>query len=117
MYERGLEDSELDEISSRRSIETMKDKDRFMEFTDVLIEFVGSGEWKNHSDAFLSMCAKACFIRGMYGYNQVLAAATNNLVCRGYAAAAYCRQSLDPRWINNLRNYVNQAWQAKDYIV
>ncbi|MGY5875248.1 MAG: tetratricopeptide repeat protein [Candidatus Thorarchaeota archaeon] len=116
MYKRGLEQSEIEEISNRRAVESRQNKDRFMEFTDVLTEYVGSGEWKNHSDAFLSMIAKACFLRGMYGYNQILAKATSNLTCRGYAAAAYCTQSLDPRWTNNLRNYVNQAWQAKDYI-
>ena len=87
-----------------------------MLFTDVLIEYVGSGEWKNRSPAFLAMCAKASFLRGMYGYNQILSKDLSNLTARGYAAAAYCRQSLDPRWLNNLRNITNQTWQAKDYI-
>ncbi|UCE10589.1 MAG: tetratricopeptide repeat protein, partial [Candidatus Thorarchaeota archaeon] len=73
-------------------------------------------EWKNRSDGFLAMLAKASYLRGMYGFNQVLAKGCDSIACKGYAAAAYCRQSLDPRWLNNLRNYVNQAWQSQDYV-
>jgi len=87
-----------------------------MDFTDVLAEYVGSGEWRNRSEGFLALCAKSSFLRGQYGYNQVLAKGSSSIICKGYAAAAYCRQSLDPRWLNNLQTYVNQAWQAKDYI-
>lgn len=116
MYRPGLEDSEIEEIASQLTVHSRSTEDRFRIFTDVLIEYVGAGEWHNRSHAFLSMCAKACFLRGMYGYNQTLAKDSQILNCKGYAAAAYCRQSLDPRWLNNLRNITNQAWQAKDYI-
>ncbi|MFX1368802.1 MAG: tetratricopeptide repeat protein [Promethearchaeota archaeon] len=117
MYAKDLYPNELEELSSRHSSEGRSSKDRFMVFTDILMEYVGSGQWKNRSAPFLAMCAKACFLRGAYGYNQVLARGTSNLACKGYAAAAYCRQSLDPRWLNNLRNITNQTWQAKDYVV
>ncbi|MFX0108209.1 MAG: tetratricopeptide repeat protein [Candidatus Hodarchaeota archaeon] len=117
MYSDGLEPIELEQLASRIEMEGRTNKDDFMLYTDILLEFVGSGEWKNRSDAFLAMCAKASFLRGKYGFNQILARGTNNLACKGYAAAAYCRQSLDPRWLNNLRNIMNQAWQAKEYIV
>lgn len=116
MYAVDIEDSELEELRNRLAVQSRSTKDRFMLFTDILIEYVGSGEWRNRSPAFLAMCAKASFLRGMYGYNQILAKDSQNLTCKGYAAAAYCRQSLDPRWLNNLRNITNQAWQAKDYI-
>jgi len=116
IYERGLEPLELDEIKGKMSLAIRTDKDRFRMFTDILLEYVGGGEWKNRSDAFLSMAAKACFLRGMYGYNQILAKGTRNLACKAYAAAAYCRQNLDPRWLNNLSNYVNQMWQSKDFV-
>lgn len=116
MYRSGLEESEIEEIEGRLAVYARSTKDRFLLFTDILIETVGGGEWHNRSSAFLSMCAKACFLRGMYGYNQILAKDSQNFTCKGYAAAAYCRQSLDPRWLNNLRNITNQTWQAKDYI-
>lgn len=116
MYRPGLDESEVEEIGNRLDTHTRSTSDRFLMFTDILIEFVGSGEWRNRSDAFLAMCGKACFLRGMYGYNQILAKETQNLACKGYAAAAYCKQSLDPRWLNNLRNITNQTWQARDYI-
>ncbi|MFW9839595.1 MAG: tetratricopeptide repeat protein [Candidatus Thorarchaeota archaeon] len=116
MYKADLEQSEIIELRNRLAVNSRSNKDRFMLFTDVLVEYVGSGEWKNRSQGFLAMCAKASFLRGMYGYNQILAKDSQNISCRGYAAAAYCRQSLDPRWLNNLRNITNQAWQAKDYI-
>ncbi|MFW9788983.1 MAG: tetratricopeptide repeat protein [Candidatus Thorarchaeota archaeon] len=116
MYTPGLEDTEVDELRNRLRMQSRSTKDRFMLFTDVLIEYVGSGEWKNRTPSFLAMCAKASFLRGMYGYNQILAKDQSNLTARGYAAAAYCRQSLDPRWLNNLRNITNQTWQSRDYI-
>ena len=116
MYTTGLEDTEIEELRNRISTHSRSTKDRFTLFTDLLIEYIGSGEWKNRSPAFLAMCAKASYLRGMYGYNQILAKDISNLTARGYAAAAYCRQSLDPRWLNNLRNITNQTWQAKDYI-
>ena len=116
MYRVDLEDSEIEELKNRLAVHARSNDDRFMLFTDVLTEYVGSGEWKNRSPGFLAMCAKASFLRGMYGYNQILAKDSQNLTCKGYAAAAYCRQSLDPRWLNNLRNITNQTWQAKDYI-
>ncbi|MBN2231021.1 MAG: tetratricopeptide repeat protein [Candidatus Thorarchaeota archaeon] len=116
MYRPGLEKSEVEEIGNRLATHSRSTKDRFMLFTDILIEFVGAGEWHNRSPAFLSMLSKACFLRGMYGYNQILARDSRSLNCKGYAAAAYCKQSLDPRWLNNLRNITNQSWQAKDYI-
>lgn len=116
MYRPGLEESEIDEITGRLEVYARSTKDRFLLFTDILIEYVGGGEFHNRSPAFLAMCAKACFLRGMYGYNQILAKDSQSLTCKGYAAAAYCRQSLDPRWLNNLRNITNQTWQAKDYI-
>jgi tetratricopeptide (TPR) repeat protein len=116
MYKSGLEESEIEEIGNRLATYSRSTSDRFLIFTDILIEFVGSGEWRNRSPPFLAMCGKACFLRGKYGYNQILARETQTLTCKGFAAAAYCRQSLDPRWLNNLRNISNQAWQAKDYI-
>ncbi len=116
MYEHGLEPAEREEIARRLVLVPSLDVDRFRAFTDVLAEYVGSGEWKSKSNAFLSMAAKACYLRGMYGYNQILARGTSNLACKGYAAAAYCRQSFDPRWLNNLRTYVNQTWQSKDLV-
>jgi len=116
MYRPGLEESEVDEIAGRLEVYARSTKDRFLLFTDILIEYVGGGEFHNRSPAFLAMCAKACFLRGMYGYNQILAKDSQSFTCKGYAAAAYCRQSLDPRWLNNLRNITNQTWQAKDYI-
>jgi tetratricopeptide (TPR) repeat protein len=116
MYQTGLEDSEIEEIANRLAAHARSTEDRFLIFTDILIEYVGGGEWRNRSSAFLAMCGKACFLRGKYGYNQILARESQNLSCKGYAAAAYCRQSLDPRWLNNLRNITNQTWQAKDYI-
>ena len=116
MYRPGLEDSELEEIANRIDAHTRSTQDSFLIFTDILIEIVGGGEWRNRSPAFLAMCGKACFLRGKYGYNQILARESQSLSCKGYAAAAYCRQSLDPRWLNNLRNITNQTWQAKDYI-
>ncbi|MBD3405240.1 MAG: tetratricopeptide repeat protein [Candidatus Lokiarchaeota archaeon] len=116
MYSGDLDKKEIEELNLRLAQEKRSSKNRFLIFTDLLLDFIGSGEWKNHSDAFIAMCAKAAFLRGKYGYNQILAKETTNITCNGYAAAAYCRQSLDPRWINNLRNYVNQAWQSSDYI-
>ncbi len=116
MYEDRLTQSEKDEMTARISATQRSGKDRFVHFTDILSEYLGSGEWKNLSDGFLAMCAKAAFLRGLYGYNQMLAKATSNIICKGYAAAAYCLQSLDPRWINNLRTYVNQVWQMRDHI-
>ncbi|MHA3963167.1 MAG: tetratricopeptide repeat protein [Candidatus Thorarchaeota archaeon SMTZ1-45] len=116
MYTTGLEASEIEELRNRISQYSRSNRDRFRLFTDILLEYVGSGEWKNRSPAFLAMCAKGSFLRGMYGYNQILAKEQSNLTAKGYAAAAYCRQSLDPRWLNNLRNITNQAWQSKDYI-
>ncbi len=116
MYEDRLTESEKREIANRLTAGFRSGKDRFLHFTDVLSEYGGSGEWHNLSSGFLAMCAKAAYLRGMYGYNQLLAKGTDNIICKGYAAAAYCRQSLDPRWLNNLRNYVNQSWQSKDYI-
>jgi len=117
MYAKDLFPSEIEELSSRIAAEGRTSKDRFMIFTDILMEYVGAGQWKNRSAPFLAMCAKASFLRGAYGYNQILARDTTYLACKGFAAAAYCRQSLDPRWMNNLRNIVNQTWQAKDYVV
>jgi tetratricopeptide (TPR) repeat protein len=117
MYEDGLEASEHNELINRFASIAKSAKHRFMVFTDTLIEYVGSGEYKNRSNSFLSMLAKSCYLRGMYGFNQILARGTKCLTCKGYAAAAYCRQNMDPRWINNLRNYVHQAWQAQNYIV
>jgi len=116
MYEDGLQQSEIEEIRNRLKSMPRTNKNRFLEFTDVLIEYIGSGEWRNQSEMFLAMCAKGAFFRGKYGFNLVIAKSCSALLCKGYAAAAYCRQSLDPRWINNLRNYLNQAWQAKDYV-
>ncbi len=116
MYRPGLEESEIEEIANRLAVYARSTRDRFLIFTDILIEYVGGGEFHNRSPAFLAMCAKACFLRGMYGYNQILAKDSDNYTCKGYAAAAYCRQSLDPRWLNNLRNITNQIWQAKEYI-
>ncbi len=116
MYEDGLEKSEIDELQSRFSSGHRISKDPFRHFTDILTDYIGSGEWKNHSNSFLAMCAKASFLRGLYGYNQIIAKGCKFVTCKGYAAAAYCKQSLDPRWLNNLRNYINQAWQQKDYI-
>ncbi|MFW9975951.1 MAG: tetratricopeptide repeat protein [Candidatus Thorarchaeota archaeon] len=116
MYTPGLEVSEIQELRNRITTHSRSSRDRFRLFTDILIEYIGSGEWKNRSSAFLAMCAKASFLRGMYGFNQILAKDQSNLTAKGFAAAAYCRQSLDPRWLNNLRNITNQTWQAKDYI-
>ncbi|MBS3795906.1 MAG: tetratricopeptide repeat protein [Candidatus Thorarchaeota archaeon] len=116
MYENRLTPIEQQEIQQRFSVETKAGKDRFRVFTDVLTEYVGSGECTNRSSGLIAMCAKASFLRGKYGFNQVLAKESSNLTAKGYAAAAYCRQSLDPRWLNNLRNYANQLWQEKDYI-
>ena len=117
MYENRIGDSELKELANRLTLESRTNKDRFRLFTDILSEYVGSGEYRTQSSEFLAMCAKATYLRGMYGFTQVIARACDGLGCKGYAAAAYCRQSLDPRWLNNLRTYVNQAWQAKDYII
>ncbi len=111
-----IEDAEREELVRRLADPLRRTADPFRSFTDTLAEYVATGEWKNHSDGFLSMIAKACFLRGMYGYNQILSKGTKNVVCRGYAAASLCRQSLDPRWVNNLQTYVNQAWQASNYI-
>lgn len=116
MYEDRITKSERKEIANRLSVGFRTGKDRFLHFSDILLEYIGSGEWTNLSDGFLAMCAKAAYLRGMYGYNQLLAKGSENILCKGYAAASYCRQSLDPRWLNNLRNYVNQVWQSKDYI-
>jgi tetratricopeptide (TPR) repeat protein len=116
MYLDGLDESEVTELDSKLALESRSSKDRFRLFTDVLLEYLGSGEWKNRSDGFLAMLAKASYLRGMYGFNQILAKGCDSLACKGYAAAAYCRQSLDPRWLNNLRNYVNQAWQSEDFV-
>lgn len=116
MYESGLKSSEIEEIANRFKALPRTNKNRFMQFTDILTEYIGSGEWQNQSETFLAMCAKAAFYRGMYGYNLIIAKGCSAILCKGYLAAAYCRQSLDPRWINNLRNYLNQAWQVKDYI-
>ncbi len=117
MYVHGLEDTELEIIRKEILVESKKNKHPFLEFTDVVIRMLRERVFENPSAAFRSICAKACFLRGMYNLNQELAKQTNIISCRGYAAAAYCRQSLNPRWINNLRNYVNQAWQSKEYIV
>ncbi|GAG59898.1 unnamed protein product [marine sediment metagenome] len=97
MYRTDLEDSEIEELRNRIAVRGRSTEDRFKIFTDVLMEYVGSGEWKNRSPTFLAMCAKASFLRGKYGFNQILAKDSQNLTCKGYAAAAYCRQSLDPR--------------------
>ncbi|MFO7835556.1 MAG: tetratricopeptide repeat protein [Candidatus Thorarchaeota archaeon] len=115
MYADRLEPIEREEIEQRFLVEMKGGKDRFRSFTDVLTEYVGSGEFSHRSPGFVAMCAKACFLRGKYGFNQLLAKQTDSLTAKGYAASAYCRQSLDPRWLNNLRHYVNQLWQEKDY--
>jgi tetratricopeptide (TPR) repeat protein len=117
MHEYGLDSSEIEELEKSLATATRTGKDRFMAFTDILVEYVKNSEWTEKSPSFMTMCAKASFLRGLYSYNQVLAKGTSNIACKGYAAAAYCKQSLDPRWMNNLRNYVNQAWQARDHIV
>ncbi|NHJ15020.1 MAG: tetratricopeptide repeat protein [Candidatus Thorarchaeota archaeon] len=117
MYAEDLFPKEIEELAARVATEGRSNKDQFLLFTDILMEYVGAGQWKNRSAPFLAMCAKACFLRGAYGYNQILARGTSCLACKGYAAAAYCRQSLDPRWLNNLRNITNQTWQSKDYVV
>ncbi len=111
-----ISEEELEELSVKIDNMSSESGDRFRIFTDVLIEYVPSGEWMHHSDSFLAMIARACYIRGMYGYLQVLAKSTDNVSCLGYAAASYCRQSLNPRWLSNLEKYVNQAWQKKEYI-
>jgi len=116
MYRSGLDSFEISDLSNRMISELKTGKDRFMAFTDILIEGIGTGEWTKRTSSFMAMCAKASFLRAMYGYNQILAKGIGNLVCKAYAAAAYCRQSLDPRWISNLTNYANQAWQSKDYV-
>ncbi|MHA1637209.1 MAG: tetratricopeptide repeat protein [Candidatus Thorarchaeota archaeon] len=116
MYENGLKASEIEEIANRFKALPRTNKNRFMQFTDILTEYIGSGEWRNQSETFLAMCAKAAFYRGMYGYNLIIARGCSEILCKGYLAAAYCRQSLDPRWINNLRNYLHQAWHAKHYV-
>ncbi len=117
MHEYGLDSSEIEDLERSLAMAIRTGKDRFMAFTDILTEYVKSGEWKDKSPSFVTMCAKASFLRGLYSYNQVLTKGTPNIACKGFAAAAYCRQSLDPRWVNNLRNHVNQAWQARDHIV
>lgn len=117
MYQDELDASEIEELKNRLALQSRSNKGRFRLFTDIILEYIGSGEWHNRTDGFLAICAKSAFLRGMYGYNQVLARGCNNLPCKGYAAAAYCRQSLNPRWVNNLRNYVNQAWQEKNFVV
>ncbi len=110
---------EQDEADLRFRITTQSKSSmqRFRVFTDALIDYVPTEEWVNRSAEFIAMIARACYLRGMYGYNQILAKTTDNTACKGYAAASYCRQSLDPRWVNNLRNYVNQAWQEKEYFI
>ena len=117
MHEKGLADNELDMIQKELIIEAKKNKNRFMEFTDVVIKLGRDKDFEKFSRSFQAICAKACFLRGMYNLNQELAKRTDCIACRGYAAAAYCRQSLNPRWLNNLRNYVNQGWQSKQYII
>ncbi len=117
MHEYGLDSSEIEDLERSLATAIRTGNDRFMAFTDILVEYVRSGEWKGKSPSFVTMCAKASFLRGLYSYNQVLAKGAPNIACKGYAAAAYCKQSLDPRWMNNLRNHVNQAWQARDHIV
>ncbi len=115
-YYDGLTAEEIEELNLRIAAFSKTTRDRFRAFTDLLLDYIGTDEWKNKSHAFLSMCAKAAFLRGQYGFNQILAKECNNIACKAYAAASYCRQSLNPRWINNLRNYVMQAWQEKDYV-
>ena len=117
MHEYGLDSSEIEDLERSLATAIRTGKDRFMAFTDILVEYIKSSEWKDKSPSFVTMCAKAAFLRGLYSYNQILTKGTPNIACKGYAAAANCRQSLDPRWMNNLRNYVNQAWQARDHIV
>ncbi|MHA1771730.1 MAG: tetratricopeptide repeat protein [Candidatus Thorarchaeota archaeon] len=111
-----IEREEIEELGRRIENIPQESGNRFRIFTDALIDYVPSGEWRNHSDSFITMIARACYLRGMYGYIQTLAKSTKNVACKGYSSASYCRQSLNPRWINNLRNYVNQAWQEKNYI-
>ncbi|NWF96957.1 MAG: tetratricopeptide repeat protein [Candidatus Thorarchaeota archaeon] len=116
MYEGQLDRYELEDLD-RRTRQTAKgQKDRFRDFTDILLEYVGSGEWQKRSTGFVVMCAKASYLRGMYGYNQALAKGSTSQVAKAFASAAYCRQSLDPRWLSRLRNHVNSLWQSKDYI-
>ena len=67
MYEDELEAQEIEELENRLSLYSRSSKDRFMIFTDIILEYVGSGEWRNRSDGFLAICAKACFLRGKYG--------------------------------------------------
>ena len=49
MYRTGLEDTEIEELRNRVKTHARSTKERFLLFTDVLIEYVGSGEWKNRS--------------------------------------------------------------------
>ncbi len=113
-YQRGLSDEEIEEIAQRLS-KFPHIMDRFHAFTDVLIGYVESGEWQGHSSALMAMCARGCFLRGMYNTCQTFGRRSQDIVAKAYAAAAHCKQSFDPKWINTLRQYVNQLWHSKKY--
>ena len=73
MHEKGLADNELDMIQKELIIEAKKNKNRFMEFTDVVIKLGRDKNFEKRSRSFQAICAKACFLRGMYSLNQELA--------------------------------------------
>ncbi len=117
MYNTGLTRDETKYLRESIKAQASSGKDRFRLFTDVLINFIENEDWEEASSDMLAICGKAAYLRGRYDLNEVLSNSCQNLACRGYAAASFCTQSLDPRWLNNLRNYVNHAWQSKRYVV
>jgi tetratricopeptide (TPR) repeat protein len=117
MYSTGLTKEEMQYLRQAADAQSGSGKDPFRLFTDVLIDFIENETWEEASSDMLAMCGKASYLRGRYDLNNTLSKGCQNLACRGYAAAAFCKQSLDPRWLNNLRNYVNHAWQSNRYIV
>ncbi len=111
-----LADEELQEIQERLVSHSKSGKNRFRAFTDVLLECISNGEWKDKSHAYVAMCSRAAYLRGQYGINKLLSKHVDCNVCKAFAAASYCKQSFDSRHLNTLNNHINQIWHDKDYI-
>ncbi len=114
-YRSGLTDDEIEDFRQKLS-QIPKRTHRFRALSDILIEYVESGEWVGHSNALVAMCARGCFLRGLYEHNQTLGRRSQNIIAKAYASAARCRQSFDSRWMNTLRQYTNQIWQSGKYV-
>ncbi|MEM2141707.1 MAG: hypothetical protein QXS20_04840 [Candidatus Thorarchaeota archaeon] len=106
---------ELDEIAREvpSSGTIARSDNRFRRFTDALINLVTSENIKRASDGLLSLISHACYLRGRYDLNQILAGVRPDVVCETYAVLSRSRQSIDPSLPDILRGQVDRVWDAQ----